>query len=103
MFRFALDGITGFSRAPLRLALYVGSFSGICSLLLIFHVIYEKYIGQDTVPGWTTLAATLFFLGGLQLIGIGIVGEYVGRIFDEVKQRPLYLVREHLVKHGAEK
>jgi len=98
MFRFALDGITSFSRTPLRLALYIGVFSGLCSLLLLFHVIYVKYIIQDAVPGWTTLAAALFFLGGMQLIGIGIVGEYVGRIFDEVKQRPLYLVREHLVK-----
>ena len=100
MLRFALDGITAFSRVPLRLALYVGCVAGLCSLLLLLHVIYVKYIIQDAVPGWTTLAAAEFFLGGVELIGIGIVGEYVGRIFDEVKQRPLYIIREHIVKSG---
>ena len=100
MLRFALDGITAFSRVPLRLALYVGCIAGLGSILLIGHVIYVKYIVQDAVPGWTTLAAAEFFLGGVELIGIGIVGEYVGRIFDEVKQRPLYIIREHIVKTG---
>lgn len=101
MLRFALDGITAFSRAPLRLALYVGCIAGLCSFLLFIHVIYVKYVIQDAVPGWTTLACAEFFLGGVELIGIGIVGEYVGRIFDEVKQRPLYIIREHIVKTGA--
>lgn len=100
MLRFALDGITAFSRVPLRLALYVGCIAGLGSILLIGHVIYVKYVVQDAVPGWTTLAAAEFFLGGVELIGIGIVGEYVGRIFDEVKQRPLYIIREHIVKSG---
>ena len=100
MLRFALDGITAFSRVPLRLALYVGCIAGLGSILLIGHVIYVKYIVQDAVPGWTTLAAAEFFLGGVELIGVGIVGEYVGRIFDEVKQRPLYIIREHIVKNG---
>ena len=99
MLRFALDGITGFSRVPLRWALYAGLIFGLGSLLLLLHVLYVKYIIQDAVPGWTTLAAAEFFLGGTELLGIGIVGEYVGRIFDEVKQRPLYIVREHLVKN----
>lgn len=98
MLRFALDGITAFSRVPLRLALYVGCIAGLGSILLIGHVIYVKYVVQDAVPGWTTLAAAEFFLGGVEMIGIGIVGEYVGRIFDEVKQRPLYIIREHIVK-----
>lgn len=98
MLRFALDGITAFSRVPLRLALYVGCIAGLGSILLIGHVIYVKYVVQDAMPGWTTLAAAEFFLGGVELIGIGIVGEYVGRIFDEVKQRPLYIIREHIVK-----
>lgn len=101
MLRFALDGITAFSRVPLRLALYVGCIAGLCSILLLFHVIYVKYVVQDAVPGWTTLACAEFFLGGVELIGIGIVGEYVGRIFDEVKQRPLYIIREHIVKTGV--
>lgn len=98
MLHFALDGIMAFSSAPLRLATYVGLLSGLGSILLLFHVAYVKFIIKDAVPGWTTLAAAQFFLGGVELIGIGIVGEYVGQIFNEVKHRPLYLVREHIVK-----
>ena len=97
MLRFALDGIAAFSRVPLRLALMWGCIAGLGSILLIGHVIYVKYVVRMQC-GWTTLAAAEFFLGGVELIGIGIVGEYVGRIFDEVKQRPLYIIREHIVK-----
>lgn len=98
MLHFALDGITAFSRIPLRWAFYAGCIFGLGSIILLFHVIYVKYIIEDAVPGWSTLAASVLFLGGIQLVGVGIVGEYVGRIFEEVKQRPLYLVREHLIK-----
>jgi len=98
MLHFALDGITAFSNVPLRWALYAGLFFGFGSILLLIHVIYVKYVIQDAVPGWTTLTASVLFLGGIQLVGIGIVGEYVGRVFEEVKQRPLYIISEHLVK-----
>jgi len=98
MLHFALDGITAFSRIPLRWAFYMGCVFGLGSIVLLFHVIYVKYIIEDAVPGWSTLAASVLFLGGIQLVGIGIVGEYVGRVFEEVKQRPLYLVREHLIR-----
>ncbi|MDD4721615.1 MAG: glycosyltransferase family 2 protein [Acidaminococcaceae bacterium] len=98
MLHFALDGITAFSNVPLRWAFYAGIFFGFGSIFLLGHVIYVKYVVQDTIPGWTTLAASVLFLGGIQLVGIGIVGEYVGRVFEEVKQRPLYIVSEHLVK-----
>lgn len=98
MLHFALDGITAFSNVPLRWALYAGLSFGLGSFLLLLHVIYVKYVIQDAVPGWTTLAASVLFLGGIQLVGIGIVGEYVGRVFEEVKQRPLYIISEHLVK-----
>ena len=98
MLHFALDGITAFSNVPLRWALYAGLFFGFGSILLLVHVIYVKYVIQDAVPGWTTLTASVLFLGGIQLVGIGIVGEYVGRVFEEVKQRPLYVISEHLVK-----
>lgn len=98
MFHFALDGITSFSRRPLRWALYAGLLFGLGSMTLLTHVLYVKYIINDAVPGWSTLAASVLFLGGIQLVGIGIVGEYVGRIFEEVKQRPLYIIREHFVK-----
>lgn len=98
MLHFALDGITAFSNVPLRWALYAGIILGFGSILLLVHVVYVKYVAQDAIPGWSTLAASVLFLGGIQLVGIGIVGEYIGRIFEEVKQRPLYIVSEHLVK-----
>lgn len=99
MLHFALDGITAFSNVPLRWAFYMGLFFGFGSLLVLAHVIYIKYIAQDAVPGWATITASVLFLGGIQLVGIGIVGEYIGRIFEEVKQRPLYLVGRHLKKN----
>lgn len=98
MLHFALDGITSFSNIPLRWAFYSGLFCGLCSILVIGHVFYVKYISNDAVPGWATMTACVLFLGGIQLVGIGILGEYIGRVFEEVKQRPLYLVSRHIVK-----
>ena len=98
MLHFALDGITAYSRAPLRIAFYTGLLLGIGSFALLGHVLYIKFFTEEAVPGWATTSASIFLLGGLNLIGLGIVGEYVGRIFEEVKQRPLYLVREELQK-----
>lgn len=92
MLHFALDGVTAFSRVPLRAALYGGIICGGISFLLILHIIYVYLTGQ-ALNGWTTLGVSILFLGGIQLIGIGIIGEYVGRVFEEVKQRPLYWVK----------
>ena len=92
MLHFALDGVTAFSRVPLRAALYGGIICGGISFLLISHIIYVYLTGQ-ALNGWTTLGVSILFLGGIQLIGIGIIGEYVGRVFEEVKQRPLYWVK----------
>jgi dolichol-phosphate mannosyltransferase len=93
MLHFALDGITAYSKKPLRFAFYMGVVFGVISMGVTSHVIYIKLFTEDAVPGWATISASILFLGGLQLIGIGIIGEYVGRIFEEVKQRPLYFVR----------
>lgn len=98
MLHFALDGITAFSNLPLRWAFYLGLFFGLCSLLLLGHVFYVKFISDDAVPGWATTTVSILFLGGIQLVGIGILGEYIGRIFEEIKHRPLYLVSKHLKK-----
>ncbi|MBP1765838.1 MAG: glycosyl transferase family 2 [Firmicutes bacterium] len=103
MLRFALDGITAYSRMPLRFAFYFGILFSLISFGLTLHVLFIKYFTNDAVPGWATISASILFLGGLQLLGVGIVGEYVGRIFDEVKQRPLYLVRDELQKDSKEK
>ena len=99
MLHFALDGITAFSNLPLRWALYCGLLCGLISLCVILHVLFEKYVMNDAVPGWATMTVSITFLGGIQLIGIGILGEYIGRIFEEVKQRPLYIVGRHITKH----
>jgi dolichol-phosphate mannosyltransferase len=72
---------------------------GLISLCVILHVLFEKYVMNDAVPGWATMTVSVTFLGGIQLIGIGILGEYIGRIFEEVKQRPLYIVGRHITKH----
>lgn len=96
MLHFALDGITAFSNLPLRWAFYIGLIFGLSSLALLGHVFYVKYITNDAVPGWATTTVSVLFLGGIQLVGIGILGEYIGRIFEEIKHRPLYLVARHI-------
>lgn len=96
MLHFALDGITAFSNLPLRWAFYTGTFFGFVSICLLLHIFYAKYISQDAEPGWTTIMCCMLFLGGIQLIGIGILGEYIGRIFEEVKNRPLYIISRHV-------
>lgn len=98
MLHFALDGITAYSKMPLRFALYAGVILGLISFGLTMHVFYIKIFTEEAVPGWATISASILFLGGLQLMGLGVIGEYVGRIFEEVKQRPLYLVRTELKK-----
>ena len=96
MLSFALDGITAYSRMPLRFALYLGLIFGAMSFAVTLTVVYTKLFTTEAVPGWATIAASVLLLGGLQLIGLGIIGEYVGRIFEEVKQRPLYWVSAEL-------
>jgi dolichol-phosphate mannosyltransferase len=96
MLHFALDGITAYSKAPLRFAFYIGLIFGFLSLSLTLHVLYIKIFTYEAVPGWATISASILLLGGIQLVGMGIIGEYVGRVFEEVKQRPLYLIQADL-------
>lgn len=93
MLHFALDGIAAFSKVPLRAAFYIGLICGLLSLLMILHILYVHFFTNSAVSGWATLGVAIFFLGGVQLFGIGIIGEYVGRVFEEVKHRPLYWIR----------
>ena len=83
---------------PLTVLLPILKCRCLISLGLTLHVFYIKLFTEEAVPGWATISASILFLGGLQLLGLGIIGEYVGRIFEEVKQRPLYLVRDELSK-----
>jgi polyisoprenyl-phosphate glycosyltransferase len=96
MLRFALDGIVSFSTVPLRLTLNLGFFVSVISFLLGFAAILLKAGGVYAVPGWASIVVVLLFLGGAQLIVLGVIGEYLAHIHEEVKQRPLYLVSDVL-------
>jgi dolichol-phosphate mannosyltransferase len=91
MLRFALDGITGFSTVPLRLSLWISLGCGAFALLLLLYVAFS-WLFLGTIRGWTSLACMLLFFTGLQFFCIGMIGEYVGRIYIESKQRPLYVI-----------
>jgi glycosyltransferase involved in cell wall biosynthesis len=93
MLSFALDGITSFSIKPLRLVTTIGVFVFIFSILLGCWSLY-RYAIHATIPGWTSMVLPIYFLGGIQLLAIGILGEYLGKIYKEVKNRPLYIVEK---------
>ncbi len=90
----ALDGIFSFSKAPLRMAVYIGLASALVSFLGGTYVLYEKLFTDRAILGWASTIISITFLGGLILMTLGIVGEYIGRIYDEVKRRPLYIIQE---------
>ena len=96
MIRFAVDGIVSFSFAPLRLAVWTGFFVLGLALLGIIYAVALRFLADPSqwVRGWASIFVAVLFMGGVQLISLGIIGEYVGRIYGEVKQRPLYFVRE---------
>jgi dolichol-phosphate mannosyltransferase len=97
MLSFAFDGITSFSSQPLRIASQLGFFFSSLSLVVMFFLVYYALSGgPGLVQGWTSLIVSVLFLGGVQLIAIGLLGEYIGRIYEEVKQRPLYVVKDRL-------
>jgi len=94
MFRLAMDGITSFSNFPLRVATLSGFACAFIGFFLIIYTLYSRYILKDYEPGWSSLMITIVFIGGIQLIGIGIIGEYISRIYDNIRNRPLYIVDE---------
>ncbi len=96
LFNFALEGITSFSTAPLRLATLLGLATALLSLAYAVWVIVKTVLFGDPVAGYPSLMVVLLFLGGVQLLSLGVIGEYLGRLFDESKQRPLYLVEQVL-------
>lgn len=97
MLSFAFDGITSFSSQPLRIASQLGFFfSSLSLVVMLFLIYYALSGGPGLVQGWTSLIVSVLFLGGVQLIAIGLLGEYIGRIYEEVKQRPLYVVKDRL-------
>ena len=98
LFNLAIEGITSFTTAPLRFATVLGSVIAFLAFCFLFFYVGKKLIIGDPVQGFTTLAAIMLFLGGIQLLTIGILGEYIGRIFNETKRRPVYVVGETDIK-----
>lgn len=92
MLKFALDGVTSFSAIPLQLATYVGVFTAFMAFLGILLTIYLKVFTDKTIVGWSSLMSAILFLGGIQLLALGVIGEYLGRTYDESRRRPLYFV-----------
>lgn len=95
MVLFAVDGITSFSVAPIRLLLVLGSVIFMIGVVMGIYAIVQKIIGA-VVPGWTSLIVSLWLIGGIQLIGIGVLGEYIGKIFKQVKERPRFTIEKNV-------
>lgn len=97
MIKLAVDGMTSFSHLPLKLATYLGLLSVLIGFVLGVYAIYQKiYFPQTTAQGWASLILTILFLGGIQLMILGMIGEYIGRIYTETKKRPLYIVKRRI-------
>lgn len=94
LFRLAMDALISFSWIPLRISMFLGIFAIILSTLGAGIVLYKKYISMAAIPGWTSTLLSIFFFGSIQLIIFGIIGEYIGRIYEEVKRRPPYVIKE---------
>ena len=100
LFRLALTGLTSFSTWPLRIWTVIGFFIAVLSMLFSFWIVFKTLVWGVDVPGFATITVAICFLGGLQLLSIGVIGEYLSRVFSEVKQRPGYIVSEELSSVG---
>ena len=94
---YAIEGIIGFSTKPLRYSIYIGSVTAVAAILYLLWVIVEKLFWGIDVPGYATLIVLTLLLGSVQLFCIGIIGEYVGRTFEQAKDRPIYIAKEILI------
>jgi dolichol-phosphate mannosyltransferase len=94
MIRLALDGITSYSNLPLKMATVSGFVVSGIAFLVMLYTLYSRFITRNYVPGWSSLMVSILFLGGVQLIAIGIIGEYMSRLSENVRNRPLYIVNE---------
>jgi glycosyltransferase involved in cell wall biosynthesis len=107
LWNFAVEGITSFSQVPLQLAAYLGFFVSLLAFLYAIWLVISTLVYGNSVKGYPSMMVTLLFLGGVQLMALGVIGEYLGRIYEESKQRPVYLVRrvwkpQHLSKQERE-
>ena len=104
LWNFALDGITSFTIAPLKISTYIGTITALSAFAYGIYMVIETLLHGNDVPGYPSLIVIILILGGIQLVAIGILGEYLGRVFNETKQRPLYFINEYLpAEHAADK
>lgn len=101
LFNMAIDGITGYTTVPLRMAALAGALVSLCAFVYLIFMFVKTLVWGETVTGFPTLICVILFLGGLQLLALGIIGEYIGRIFNEVKHRPPYIV-DTLIRNGLD-
>lgn len=94
MFSFAVHGFTSFSIVPLRISIVFGFFISLCAFLYTAYALITKFYVQTAIPGWTSILISVLFLGGIQLICLGLIGEYLGKMFIETKNRPNYVIKE---------
>ena len=94
MLALAVEGITSFSVMPLRMITWLGLIVSLGSLLMVIWIVFGKYFMQSTIPGWASSVIPIYFIGGVQLLSLGILGEYLSKIYMETKQRPHYLIEE---------
>ena len=101
LWNFALEGITSFSTAPLRVWTYIGALGALLTFLYALFIIARVLILGVDVPGYASLLVAVLFLGSLQLLSVGLLGEYIGRVYLETKQRPVYVVRREFGARDA--
>jgi dolichol-phosphate mannosyltransferase len=101
MLSFAIDGITGFSNVPLATVTRMGFFLSIAAFMFILYAFFAHYMLEQTVTGWTSLIISSLFIGGIQLISVGIIGEYIGRINKNVQNRPLYIISDTNIEQAT--
>lgn len=102
MIHLALDGITGFSDAPLKAATIGGFVVSGVAFVVMLYTLYARFVSEDYEPGWASLMVSILFLGGVQLIAVGIIGEYIARLSANVRQRPLYIISDTNITHAPQ-
>ena len=103
LFKYAVEGIISFSSFPLKLSAYVGFFSAFFSVIYLVLVIIKRLAYGVDVPGYASIVVLVLFLGGLQLMSLGILGEYMSKVYEQVKNRPIYILKEHLTENQIDK
>jgi hypothetical protein len=101
MLAFAADGVTSFSIKPIRLVLWAGALVFLVSILMLVYTLARKFMGM-TESGWSSLMCSIWMIGGVQLLSIGVIGEYIGKVYAETKRRPRFIIESVLNRRGAD-